>query len=240
MKTKKILIVDDEPDLCEIVRFNLHTAGYEAESVLSAEEALQKDTESYDLFLLDVMMEGISGFELAAKLKAKAETCEKPIIFLTAKDTEADLLTGFDIGTDDYIAKPFSVREMLARVKAVLNRSTNTSEENDDLIIFKGLTMNPKSKTLTIDGEPSMLTKTEFELLQLFLTHREKVLTRQEIIDQVWPKDVVVTDRTVDVNITRMRKKLGNYSACIVSRQGYGYIYFRRITDKHEKSSQTF
>lgn len=224
MNSKRILIVDDEPDLCEIVRYNLLTAGFEADSVLSAEEALRRDIAKYDLFLLDVMMEGLSGFELAERLKTKAETQDTPIIFLTAKDTEADVLTGFDLGADDYIAKPFSVRELLARVKAVLSRSGKPSAENAETLEFRGITMNLSNKTVTIDGKPATLTKTEFELLQFFLTHRGKVLTREEMMEQVWRKDVIVTHRTVDVNITRLRKKLGVYSSCIAARPGYGYL----------------
>ena len=225
MDKRRILIVDDEQDLLEILQFNLTSAGYEAETAYSAEEALKRGIEGYDLLLLDVMMEGMSGFELAERLKSNPTTLDIPIIFLTAKDTEEDALRGFGLGADDYIAKPFSVREVLARVKAVLNRTAKPMEEETGTLTYKGLSMNLQDKTVSIDGKTATLTKTEFELLLLFLTHRGRVFLRQEVIDRVWPKDVIVTDRTVDVNITRMRKKIGNYSACIVSRPGYGYLF---------------
>lgn len=225
MKQKRILIVDDEPDLCDILCYNLRTANYEADSVMSAEEALQRDIASYDLLLLDVMMGGISGFDLAAKLKRQPPTAHLPIIFLTARDTESDLLTGFDLGADDYIAKPFSVKEVIARVKAVLSRSHSTHDTPPETLSYQGLSMTLADKTVSIDGEPVTLTKTEFELLQLFLAHRGRVFSRQEVMNLVWPKDVIVTDRTVDVNVTRLRKKIGRYAAHIVSRQGYGYLF---------------
>lgn len=225
MKQKKILIVDDEQDLCDILLFNLHAAGYQADYALSAEEALTKDLSSYHLFLLDVMMTGMSGFDLAKALKAQPSVAQTPIVFLTAKDTEADLLRGFEIGADDYIAKPFSVKEVMARVKAVLNRLAPHESTGQDILTYEGLVMNHTNKTVMVDGESATLTKTEFELLYLFLQNRGKVFTRQQVIDRVWPKEVIVTDRTVDVNITRMRKKIGRYSMYIIARQGYGYIF---------------
>ncbi|MBP3214101.1 MAG: response regulator transcription factor [Bacteroidaceae bacterium] len=221
MKQPKILIVDDEPDLRDILCFNLMAAGYEANTAQSAEEALQSDIATYDLLLLDVMMPGLSGFEMAERLKAQPRTAHLPIIFLTARDSEADLLTGFDLGADDYIAKPFSIKEVQARVKAVLSRSATTAEP----LAYQGLAMNQTNKTVSMDGEPVTLTKTEFELLSLFLAHRGRVFSRQEVMSRVWPSDVIVTDRTVDVNITRLRKKLGTYAAHIVTRPGYGYLF---------------
>ena len=196
-------------------------AGYEANTAQSAEEALQSDIATYDLLLLDVMMPGLSGFEMAERLKAQPRTAHLPIIFLTARDSEADLLTGFDLGADDYIAKPFSIKEVQARVKAVLSRSATTAEP----LAYQGLAMNQTNKTVSMDGEPVTLTKTEFELLSLFLAHRGRVFSRQEVMSRVWPSDVIVTDRTVDVNITRLRKKLGTYAAHIVTRPGYGYLF---------------
>ena len=225
MKQNKILIVDDEQDLCDILLFNLQVAGYDVDTAHSAEEALTKDLSSFSLFLLDVMMEGMSGFELAKILKMHPATTEIPIIFLTAKDTEEDLLKGFEIGADDYIAKPFSIKEITARIKAVLNRKNPQNISPQELVIYCGLCMNLTNKTVTIDGEPTMLTKTEFELLRLFMQHRGKVFTRQQVIEKVWPQEVIVTDRTVDVNITRMRKKIGKYSSNIIARQGYGYLF---------------
>ena len=219
-------MVDDEQDLCEILLYNLRAAGFEAEAAYSSEMAVNM-VNSYDLVILDVMMPGMSGFELAERLKADAQTSHIPIIFLTAKDTEDDTLQGFGLGADDYVTKPFSVREVVARVKAVLNRKhiPVPSQREESQIAFEGLVLDLGRKTTTVDGENVNLTKTEFELLGLLLKHRGQVFSRRQIFDAVWPKDVVVSDRTVDVNITRMRKKIGRYSSCIVSRQGYGYVF---------------
>ena len=217
-------MVDDEQDLCEILLYNLKAAGYEAEAAYSGEMAMDKNPSQYDLLLLDVMMPGMSGFELAKRLKGDENTSRIPIIFLTAKDTEDDTLKGFGLGADDYVTKPFSVREVVARVKAVLARSlSNAIAEN--FISFEGLVLDLNKKTTMVDGESVNLTKTEFELLGLLLRHRGQVFSRQQTFDAIWPEDVVVSDRTVDVNITRMRKKIGRYSSCIVSRQGYGYMF---------------
>ena len=226
MEQKRILVVDDEQDLCEILLYNLRAAGFEAEAAYSSEMAVNM-VNSYDLVILDVMMPGMSGFELAERLKADAQTSHIPIIFLTAKDTEDDTLQGFGLGADDYVTKPFSVREVVARVKAVLNRKhiPVPSQREESQIAFEGLVLDLGRKTTTVDGENVNLTKTEFELLGLLLKHRGQVFSRRQIFDAVWPKDVVVSDRTVDVNITRMRKKIGRYSSCIVSRQGYGYVF---------------
>ena len=224
MREKRILVVDDEQDLCEILLYNLRAAGFEAEAAYSAEEATGKGIGQYDLLLLDVMMPGMSGFELAERLKADELTSRIPIIFLTAKDTEDDTLQGFGLGADDYVTKPFSVREVVARVKAVLARSQkHTTEEGQ--IAFEGLVLDLGKKTTVVDGENVSLTKTEFELLGLLLKHRGQVFSRQQIFDAVWPEDVVVSDRTVDVNVTRLRKKIGCYGNCIVSRQGFGYVF---------------
>jgi len=226
MEQRRILVVDDERDLCDILLFNLHAAGYQAEAAFSAEEALGLMQNRYDLLLLDVMMPGMSGFELARRLKEDEHTSHIPIIFLTAKDTEDDTLQGFSLGADDYVTKPFSVREVMARVKAVLNRSIapDTSLKEGDLR-FEGLAINAANKTACIDGEPIALTRTEYDLLHLLLSHRGRVFSRQQLLDSVWPQDVIVTERTVDVNITRLRKKLDRYAACLVSRTGYGYTF---------------
>lgn len=224
METKKILVVDDEQDLCEILLYNLKSAGYQAEAAYSGEMAMEKDLSQYNLLLLDVMMPGMSGFELAEKLKANEKTASIPIIFLTAKDTEDDTLKGFGLGADDYVTKPYSVREVVARVKAVLARS-HKPEVKENVISFEGLVLDLGKKTTTVDGENVSLTKTEFELLTLLMQHRGQVFSRQQIFDAVWPEDVVVSDRTVDVNITRMRKKIGRYGSYIVSRQGFGYVF---------------
>ena len=224
MKPKRILVVDDEQDLCEILQYNLQAAGYEAEAAYSGEMAMEKEPSRYDLLILDVMMPGMSGFELAKRVKSEEATSHMPIIFLTAKDTEDDTLQGFGLGADDYVTKPFSVREVVARVKAVLARSQSHTKE-ESMISYEGLVLDLGKKTTTVDGESVGLTKTEFELLGLLLKHRGQVFSRQQIFDAVWPEDVVVSDRTVDVNVTRLRKKIGRYGNCIVSRQGFGYVF---------------
>lgn len=223
MEKKRILVVDDEQDLCEILRYNLSTAGYDADTVYSAEEAQNKDIRSYDLLLLDIMLPGMSGFELAKQIKSREETAKIPIIFLTAKDNEEDTLQGFNLGADDYVTKPFSVREVIARVKAVLTRISDKEADSSDSISYKGLIINLKQKSVTADGEDVSLTRTEFGLLYLLMSHPGQVFSRQQLLEKVWPKNVIVTDRTVDVNMARMRKKLGTYASCIVARQGFGY-----------------
>ena len=221
-----ILVVDDEQDLCEILKFNLETEGYHVDMANSAEEALDMGIEKYDLLLLDVMMGGMSGFALAKRLKENPLSAHIPIIFLTAKDTENDTVTGFNLGADDYISKPFSLREVMVRVRAVLRR---TKEKDDmphsNIINYQGLELNLDKKTVSIDGEDIPFTKTEFEILHLLLDEKGKVFSRQELIDRIWPKDVLVLDRTVDVNITRLRKKIGRFSKCIVTRLGFGYYF---------------
>jgi len=222
---QRILVIDDESDLCEIMRFNLTAAGYQVDVAHSGHEALEKGVTNYDLLLLDVMMPGMSGFELASQLKRRKETSGIPIIFLTALGDEENTLHGFDLGGDDYISKPFSVREVLARVKAVLTRTTPTASTSSQVLSYEGLRMDLLSSTVSVDGEYIQLTRTEYELLKLFLENRGKVFSRQDVLDKVWHHDVVVTDRTVDVNITRMRKKIGHYSSCIVTRHGFGYLF---------------
>lgn len=226
-KDSRILVVDDEQDLCEILKFNLETEGYQVETANSAEEALEKDIASYNLLLLDVMMGGMSGFQLAKQLKNSEVTAHIPIIFLTARDTENDTVTGFNLGADDYISKPFSIREVMVRVRAVLRRTASRLEgaEEPAVISYQGLLLNLDKKSVSVDGEDVPFTKTEFELLRLLLEKRGRVFSRQELIDRVWPKDVLVLDRTVDVNITRMRKKIGKFAKCIVTRLGFGYYF---------------
>lgn len=226
-KDSRILVVDDEQDLCEILKFNLETEGYQVETANSAEEALEKDIASYNLLLLDVMMGGMSGFQLAKQLKNSAVTAHIPIIFLTARDTENDTVTGFNLGADDYISKPFSIREVMVRVRAVLRRTASRLEGAEELAVisYQGLLLNLDKKSVSVDGEDVPFTKTEFELLRLLLEERGRVFSRQELIDRVWPKDVLVLDRTVDVNITRMRKKIGKFAKCIVTRLGFGYYF---------------
>ena len=223
---KKVLVVDDEQDLCEILKFNLETEGYEVDTAYSAEEALNLELKSYSLLLLDVMMGGMSGFALAKKLKSEPSTASIPIIFLTARDTENDTVTGFNLGADDYISKPFSIREVMVRVKAVLRRSSGEKDKPAHKVInYQGLTLNLDKKTVAIDGKEIPFTKTEFEILHLLIEERGRVFSRQELIDRIWPRDVIVLDRTVDVNITRLRKKIGPFAKCIVTRLGFGYYF---------------
>ena len=231
MNQKRILIVDDEQDLCEILQFNLSAAGYEADVAYSAEEAIGRGIGLYDLLLLDVMMPGLSGFELAQRLQAHPETASIPIIFITAKDTEDDTLQGFGLGADDYVTKPFSVREVVARVNVVLRRNlrpdghSSQHQEDEGRIVYDGLEVDTVRKTVKADGTSIDLTRTEFALLILLLSHRTRVFSRQELIDSVWPDDVIVTERSVDVSITRLRKKLGSQAAHILTRQGFGYFF---------------
>lgn len=226
MATTRILVVDDEEDLCEILKFNLETEGYEVDTAFSAEEALKKDLSVYHLLLLDVMMNEISGFKMASMVRKAEKTADIPIIFLTAKDTENDLLTGFNLGADDYISKPFSIRQVAARVKAVLRRTADKGKEpENNLITYETLTLDTQRIKANVDGEEIALTKKEYEILKLLLEHIGQVFTREEILSRVWKDEAYVLDRTIDVNITRLRKKIGPYGKNIVTRLGYGYCF---------------
>lgn len=222
MAKYKILVVDDEDSLCEILQFNLEAEGYEADTANSAEQALTMNPERYSLILLDVMMGEMSGFSMARQLKANPKTAQIPIIFCTAKDTEDDTIAGFNLGADDYVTKPFSVREVLARVRSVLRRTYGTPG-NIESASYEGLFMDLTSKRCTLDGEELKLTKKEFEILFLLLSHKGTIFSREEILSRVWSDEVIVLDRTIDVNITRLRRKISPYSEHIVTRQGYGY-----------------
>ena len=212
MNDYRILVVDDEEDLCEILKFNLENEGYEVDTANSAEEALKMDISSYNLLLLDVMMGEISGFKMANMLKKDKKTAQVPIIFITAKDTENDTVTGFNLGADDYISKPFSLREVIARVKAVLRRtSTIETEKVPEQITYETLVIDITKKKVCIDGEEIPLTKKEFEILFLLLQNKGRVFSREDILARVWSDEVYVLDRTIDVNITRLRKKIGIY-----------------------------
>ncbi len=232
MRKYRILVVDDEESLCEILKFNLLREGYDVETAFSAEEALTMNIAAFDLLILDVMMGELSGFSLAKILRKRPETTTLPIIFCTARDAEDDKIRGLDIGADDYIAKPFSVAEVMARVRSVLRRSTRKTSEVDtatssgepcDIISFDGLVVNNLRKSCHIDGVEVALTRKEFDILVLLLTNRNTILSREQIMKRVWSGEVVVLDRTIDVNITRMRKKLGQYGNYIITRTGYGY-----------------
>ena len=225
MNDYRILVVDDEEDLCEILKFNLEMEGYTVDTAYSAEEALKLDITQYNLLLLDVMMGEISGFKMARMLKANKDTAEIPIIFITAKDTENDTITGFNLGADDYISKPFSLREVIMRVKAVLRRTAGVQIKEEEQLQYKGLVINIPQKKVTIDGEETSLTKKEFEILVLLLQNQGRVFSREDILAKVWNDEVYVLDRTIDVNITRLRKKIGSYGKYIVTRLGYGYCF---------------
>ncbi|HKK41519.1 MAG TPA: response regulator transcription factor [Bacteroidales bacterium] len=223
LKKYKILIVDDEEDLCEILQYNLNNAGFETETAHSAEEALKMSLYNFDLFLLDVMMGPVSGFKLAEKLK-KEFKINTPVIFLTAKDTENDVLTGFSLGADDYIAKPFSVNELTARVKAVLKRTESETME-ESIQKFGEIELDNVRKRIIIENDKIDLTRKEFEILKLLLENNGKVYSREDILKRIWGGDVIVTDRTVDVNIARIRNKIGKYSSNLKNKTGYGYFF---------------
>lgn len=226
MNNYRILVVDDEEDLCEILKFNLENEGYEVDTANSAEEALKLNICSYNLLLLDVMMGEISGFKMANMLKKDKKTAMIPIIFITAKDTENDTVTGFNLGADDYISKPFSLREVIARVKAVIRRTTLKEKgEDSEIISFEALVIDATKKQASIDDNEIALTKKEFEILYLLLQNRGRVFSREDILSKIWSDEVYVLDRTIDVNITRLRKKIGKYGKCIVTRLGYGYCF---------------
>lgn len=225
MNEYRILVVDDEDDLCEILKFNLEMEGYKVDTANSAEEALKLDLTPYNLLLLDVMMGEISGFKMARMLKANKDTANIPIIFITAKDTENDTITGFNLGADDYISKPFSLREVIMRVKAVLRRTANLQRKESEELQYKKLVINVPQKKVTIEGEEISLTKKEFEILSLLLQNAGRVFSREDILSKVWNDEVYVLDRTIDVNITRLRKKIGEYGKNIVTRLGYGYCF---------------
>ncbi len=220
-----ILVVDDEEDICEILKFNLESEGYLVDTVTSGEEALGLKLEQYRLFLLDIMMKGISGFRLADEIR-KRRKIETPVIFITARSSENDKLTGFSVGADDYITKPFSVKEVTARIKAVLRRSEK--ETSDDLkkgtIVLSGLALDMDQKRLSVDGVKKDLTPIEYQILHILMKNPGRIFGREQLLDSVW-KDVQVTDRTVDVHITRLRKKLGVYGRLLITRKGYGYCF---------------
>ena len=246
----KILVVDDEQDICEILQYNLETEGYEVVTANSAEEALELPLQEYGLILLDVMMDEMSGFQMARKMKDNPATASVPIIFITALDGEDNMVKGLNIGADDYIAKPLSMKEVKARVRAVLRRTfaidhssltidhSLVQKEADannvqwsmfngqcSKICYEGISLDLNAKSATLDGEQLPLTKLEFEILSLLLQHPGKVFSREDLLKYCWPQDVLVLDRTVDVNITRLRKKIGRYGQQIKTRVGYGYCF---------------
>ncbi len=227
MTDYKILIVDDEEDLCEILQFNLEGEGFEAEVAYSAEEALTKDLASFHLILLDVMMGEMSGFKLAKRLR-KEQKLSVPIIFITAKTAEDELLTGFSLGADDYITKPFSVKEVIVRVKAVLKRSALEERTELSTLAVDELVMNLKKRKVKIGKKELELTRKEFEILAMLLKSEGYFHSREEILDRVWDDNTIVSKRTVDVHVAHLRKKLGSYGKYIRNKQGYGYTFEKK------------
>lgn len=223
--TKRILIVDDEETLCDALAFNLEAEGYEVETAYSAEEALTLVLANFDLVLLDIMMGEISGTQLARIMKANQATAHIPIIFCTAKDTEEDMIKGLDLGADDYITKPYSLRTVMARIRTVLRRTSPTQDPSADIdkISYKGLALSTRNRTCTVDGNEVKMPKKEFEILMTLLSNRGRIYSRAELLKEIWPDEVVVLDRVVDVNVTRIRQKIGEYGKNIVTRTGYGY-----------------
>jgi two-component system alkaline phosphatase synthesis response regulator PhoP len=221
-KNQSILVVDDEETICDVLKLNLEIAGYEVDIAHSAEEALRMPLESYSLLLLDVMMGEMSGLELTARIRNTEALKGLPIILCTARDSEADLIKGFNRGADDYIKKPFSMQELLVRVKSVLRRTASTADFGDT-IRYESLELNLTTKTCKIDGADVPFTKKEFEILKLLLSSPNKIFSREEILERVWETNVLVIDRTIDVNINRLRKKLGSYGNNIITKLGYGY-----------------
>ena len=253
MAKQRILIVDDEEDICMILSYSLQKAGYETLVAHSAEEALELlqspnsliASSPIDLILLDIMMGEMSGLEMAEKLRLSPNSLIAsspsspqgasipPIIFLTALSDEDTVLQGFKLGADDYISKPFRIAEVLARVAAVLRRTEASRREGDEAIrqegenciVFEGIVVNKADMSLKVDGETVVMTRKEIELLCYLLTHRGQILSREHLLKNVWDSNGFVLERTVDVHITHLRKKLGQYGKRIVTKSGYGYMF---------------
>ncbi len=227
MTTDRILVVDDEETLCEVLKINLENEGFDVDVAYSAEEALTYDLKGYSLILLDIMMGNINGIRMAKMLKADLTTSNVPIIFCTAKDTEDDMIMGLNLGADDYIVKPYTIRNVIARVKTVLRRTqggkSSTSAGKSNMLTVEGLQLNLEFKRCEVDGTEVKLTKKEFELLAYLISHRGQICSREQLLSRVWSNEVVVLDRTIDVNITRLRSKIGKYGSYIITRSGFGY-----------------
>lgn len=224
MTTERILVVDDEETLCEVLRLNLENEGYDVDIALSAEDALKLDIRQYSLILLDIMMGEISGIRFAKMLKSDVGTAGIPIIFCTARDSEDDMVKGLNLGADDYITKPYTIRNVIARVKSVLRRTSGQKiADKHNRLAVDGLILDLDLKTCSVDGNEVNLTKKEFELLAFLISNKGKICSRDQILANVWSDEVIVLDRTIDVNITRIRQKIGEYGACIITRAGFGY-----------------
>lgn len=224
--TRRILVVDDEETLCDALAFNLEAEGYIVETAYSAEEALTLDLSNFDLILLDIMMGKISGTQLAKIMKSNPSTAKVPIIFCTAKDSEDDMIKGLDLGADDYITKPYSLKAVMARVRTVLRRTSreqSPAPKDTDSISYKGLVLSARNRSCIVDGNNVKLPKKEFEILLKLVSNMGQIFSRAELLNEIWPDEVIVLDRVIDVNITRIRQKIGEYGKLIVTRSGYGY-----------------
>ncbi|MCC8071996.1 MAG: response regulator transcription factor [Bacteroidales bacterium] len=219
----RILVVEDDPTLCDTLQLNLELEGYQADVAYTAEDALKMDLAPYSLILLDVMLGEMSGFKLARHIKSTPALSHIPIIFCTARDSEDDMVTGLNLGADDYIFKPYTLRNVLTRIKTVLRRAQAATPTPSPTLSYEGLVLDLDSKRCTVDGKDIRLIKKEWDLLELLLSHQGRIFTREEILKRAWPQEVVVLERTVDVNITRLRQKLGPYGSHIVTRSGFGY-----------------
>lgn len=224
---QKILVVDDEQSICELMKINLEIVGYDVDIAYSAEDALRLNLEEYALMVFDIMMGNISGLQLVSMVRQMPKIANVPIIVCTALSEERPLVEGFSRGADDYIKKPFSMKEFVLRVKSLLRRTSKTI--NNSNVSYKSLTLDNSSKLCYIDGKEVALTKKEFDILYLLISNPGKVFSREEILQTIWEKNVYVVDRTIDVNINRLRKKLGEYESNIVTRQGYGYVFKENI-----------
>lgn len=221
-----ILVVDDEETLCEALRFNLEAEGYNVDVAYSAEEALALDFRTFDLILLDIMMGAVSGTRLARMIKSDPATSKIPIIFCTARDDVEDMVGGLELGADDYITKPYSLRNVLARVKAVLRRTNGDKAPatlTSRILECEGLRVDTDSKQCSVDGKDVAMPRKEFEILATLMADPGHIFSREELLAKVWPEQVVVVDRVVDVHITRLRAKIAPYGKHIITRAGYGY-----------------
>ncbi len=213
---RRILVIDDEEALREGLKVYLELEGYDVCACHDAESAMAMDLSNFDLILLDIMMDGMNGIDFAKIIRSRQETADVPIIFLTAKDSEDDMITGLDIGADDYIAKPYSLRNVKARIEAVLRRTGIKGSCN-------GVKCDRDTLVCTVDNKEVRLPRKEFEILALMLENKGRIFSREELLDRIWPEKTIVTDRSVDVHVTRLRSKISPYGRNIVSRSGYGY-----------------
>jgi two-component system, OmpR family, alkaline phosphatase synthesis response regulator PhoP len=225
MNPYKILVVDEDEDLCEILRFNLISEGYLVDVTYSAEVALLKNIWDYNLVLLDVALGAISGFKMAHIIRNDPKTVNTPIVFLSTRNSENDRLTGFSLGADDYITKPFSIPELLARIHAIISRINTNKMSTIKVISYEGLHLNLTNKQVILEGEDIWFTKKEFEILKLLIENRNRIFTREELLARIWHEESFVLNRTIDVNITRIRKKIGVYGKNVVTKLGLGYCF---------------